>query len=95
LFEQRINFCQIAKVNLVARAFIDEATKALNFEVKCPFKAGFYHQDEHDAPKKEDWQGFLPSWFKNNKTFRVTAVFRTREKYSIDVIWEGQTITTL
>jgi hypothetical protein len=89
LLNQRINGCNIIKGNSFARMMIEEITRSAKFEIKCPFKAGFYRFESRDRPKKNDWlkmMNLAPSWVNLNEQFAIVITFTTRQKKSTDII---------
>lgn len=86
IIEQTINVCNLSKVNTFSRLVVDELKKAIEFEIKCPFKAGLYHFNSRDKPQKSIWKSVIPSWMKLDDPFNMVMTFKTRQKTGLEVI---------
>jgi hypothetical protein len=89
LYNQRVNGCNALKANSFARLMVEEITRSAKFEVKCPFKAGFYQFDPRDRPHKSTWQQMIniaPSWLKLDERFVIVIIFASRQKKAVEIV---------
>lgn len=85
-YDQTLNVCNFLKANTFSRLMISEIVRAADFEVKCPFKAGFYHFKSREHPEKNEWLKLAPSWIKPEGKCKLAMTFKSRQRNEFEVI---------